>query len=166
MEIGLDSTAFIEMKNVSVARGDAVVLHDLTLRIGSHEHVAILGPNGCGKSTLIQTLTCQRYPVLKENSYLRFFGQQQWDVSELRKHLGVVAAELPGERTPMTRGRDAVASGFFASSTLWPHMHVTDEMWRRSDEILELLEAQHLRDKPVGQMSAGEIKRILIGRAL
>lgn len=166
METDLDSTAFIEMKNVSVARGDAIVLHDVTLRIGPHEHVAILGPNGCGKSTLIQTLTCQRYPLVKENSYLRIFGRQHWDVSELRKHLGVVATELPGERTPMTRGRDAVASGFFSSSTLWPHMHVTKEMWRRSDEILELLEAQHLRDKPVGQMSAGEIKRILIGRAI
>lgn len=166
METDLDSSAFIEMRNISVARGEAIVLHDVSLRIGPQEHIAILGPNGCGKSTLMQTLTCQRYPLVREGSHLRIFGRERWDVSELRRHLGVVATELPGERTPYTRGRDAVISGFFSSSTLWPNLHVTADMVQRADEILYLLEAEHLRDKPVGEMSAGEMKRILIGRAI
>ena len=161
-----DSPAFIEMKNISVARGEAIVLHDISLRIGPQEHIAILGPNGCGKSTLIQTLTCQIYPLVQEESHLRIFGRERWDLTELRRHLGVVAAELPGERTPHTSGRDAVISGFFSSSTLWPNLHVTSQMEKRADEILHLLDVEHLRIKPVGQMSAGETKRILIGRAL
>jgi iron complex transport system ATP-binding protein len=160
------SPAFIEMENVSVARGDAIVLHNLSLVIGPREHLAILGPNGCGKSTLIQTLTCQRYQVADEASRLRIFGRERWDVSELRRHLGVVASELPGQRTPYTTGRDAVLSGFFSSSTLWPNLHVSPRMIERAEEILRMLEIQHLRSKPVGQMSAGETKRILVGRAL
>jgi iron complex transport system ATP-binding protein len=166
MEAELDSPLFIEMKNISVARGDAVVLHDISLRVGQQEHIAILGPNGCGKTTLIQTLTCQRYPLVGEDSSLRIFGRERWDLTELRRHLGGVATELPGERTPHTTGRDAVVSGFFSSSTLWPHFHVTEAMWQRADEILQLLEVEHLRNKPVGQMSVGETKRILIGRAI
>ena len=166
MEIDLESPSFVEIANISVARGDSVVLNNISLRIGAHEHVAILGPNGCGKSTLIQTLTCQRYPLVREGSYVRIFGRERWDLSELRRHLGVVGSDLPGERTPHTSGRDAVLSGFFSSSTLWPHLHVTPEMRQRADEILHLLEVEHLRDKPVGQMSAGETRRILIGRAL
>ena len=166
MEMELDASLFIEMRNISVARGDAVVLHDISLRVRQQEHIAILGPNGCGKSTLIQTLTCQRYPLVRDGSYLRIFGQERWDLSELRQRLGVVATELPGERTPHTTGRDAVVSGFFSSSTLWPHFHVTQQMLERADEILHLLEVEHLRNKPVGQMSAGETKRILIGRAI
>jgi iron complex transport system ATP-binding protein len=162
----LDASLFIEMKNISVARGDAVVLHELSLCVGQREHIAILGPNGCGKTTLIQTLTSQRYPVVQEHSYLRIFGQERWDLTELRRHLGIVASELPGERTPHTTGRDVVVSGFFSSSTLWPHFHVTPQMWERADEILHLLEVEHLRSKPVGQMSVGETKRILIGRAI
>lgn len=162
----LDSSLFIEMENISVARGDAIVLHDISLRVGQQEHIAILGPNGCGKSTLIQTLTCQRYPIVREGSFLRIFGRERWDLTELRRELGVVATELPGERTVHTTGRDAVVSGFFSSSTLWPHFHVTQRMWERADEILHLLEVEHLRGKPVGQMSAGETKRILIGRAI
>ena len=166
MEMELDASLFIEMRNIFVARGDAIVLHDISLRVGAREHIAILGPNGCGKSTLIQTLTCQRYPLVREGSYLRIFGQERWDLSELRRYLGVVATELPGERTPHTTGRDAVVSGFFSSSTLWPHFHVTQQMLERADEILHLLEVEHLRNKQVGQMSAGETKRILIGRAI
>jgi iron complex transport system ATP-binding protein len=157
---------FLEMQHVSVARGEVTVLHDISLQIGAQEHVAILGPNGCGKSTLLQTIACQRYPLLRDGSALRIFGREHWDVSELRQHLGMVATELPGERTPRTLGRDAVISGFFSSSTLWPHHHVTPAMIDRADEILELLEAVHLRDKPVGEMSSGEMKRIMIGRAL
>ncbi len=166
MGMELDSSLFIEMRKISVARGDAIVLHELSLRVGQREHIAILGPNGCGKTTLIQTLTCQRYPLVREGSYLRIFGEERWDLSELRQRLGIVSAELPGERTPHTTGRDVIVSGFFSSSTLWPHFHVTPQMWERADEILHLLEVEHLRDKPVGQMSAGETKRILIGRAI
>ena len=47
---------------MNVARGDRVVLHDVNLTIRAGEHVAILGPNGCGKSTLILAMTCQIYP--------------------------------------------------------------------------------------------------------
>jgi iron complex transport system ATP-binding protein len=166
METEFESQSFIEMKNISVARGESIVLHDVSLRVGPREHIAILGPNGCGKSTLIQTLTCQRYPVVQEGSELRIFGRDRWDLTELRRHLGVVGSELPGERTPYTSGRDAVISGFFSSSTLWPHIRVTPQMGERADEVLHLLEVEHLRNKPVGQMSAGETKRILIGRAL
>lgn len=157
---------FLEMQNVSIARGESAVLHDISLHVAGNEHIAILGPNGCGKSTLLQTITCRLYPLVRNGSSLRIFGCEQWDLNELRRHLGMVVTELPGERTPRTHGRDAVLSGFFSSSTLWPHQHITPEMIERADETLELLEATHLRDKPVGEMSSGETRRIMIGRAL
>lgn len=158
--------AFIEMENVSVAQGDAVVLHGISLRLQAGEHVAILGPNGCGKSTLIDTLTCRKYPVVQAGSQLQIFGRERWDLMELRRHLGIVASELPGERTPRATGRDAVLSGFFASATVWPYQRVTPAMRERADAVIEQLGVTHLAEKRVGHMSAGEKKRILIGRAL
>jgi len=149
-----------------MARGDRIVLHNVNLSIRTGEHVAILGPNGCGKSTLILTITCQIYPVVEPGMKVRIFGRERWDLTELRKHFGVVGTDLPGERTAVTRGIDAVVAGFFSASTLWPNLHVTDEMRERAAEALARMEATHLAEQLVGTMSAGEKRRILIARAL
>ena len=58
----------INFQNIRVMRGEKFALDDFSLQIASHEHVAILGPNGCGKSTLIKTITRECYPVARENS--------------------------------------------------------------------------------------------------
>jgi iron complex transport system ATP-binding protein len=73
---------------------------------------------------------------------------------------------LPGERTAVTTGLDAVIAGFFSASTLWPNLHVTEMMRERAVEALERMEGLHLAEQLVGEMSAGEKRRILIARAL
>jgi iron complex transport system ATP-binding protein len=162
---------FLELENVNVARGERIVLHDINLTIKAGEHVAILGPNGCGKSTLILTINCQIYPLVQPGMKVRIFGRDRWDLTELRKHFGVVGPgflghDLPGERTAVTTGLDAVIAGFFSASTLWPNLHVTDEMRSRAAEALERIDATRLANQLVGEMSAGEKRRILIARAL
>ena len=158
--------AFCELRSVSVARGNAIVLHQIDLTIAAGEHVAILGPNGCGKSTLIKTLTCECYPLVTPEMSVRIFGRDRWDLQELRKRLGVVAADLPGRSTARTCGLDTVISGFFSSASLWANLAVTDEMRARAQEALARVESQHLAEKPVAQMSAGETRRVMIARAL
>jgi iron complex transport system ATP-binding protein len=157
---------FLHMRNVDVARGEKVVLQEVNLGIATREHVAILGPNGCGKSTLIKAMTCECYPIVRAGMEMKVYGRDRWDVQELRKHLGVVATDLPGERTSATRGLDAVVSGFFSSSTLWPNLVVTEQMRASAMEALALLGAEYLRDRWVGEMSAGEKRRVMIARAL
>ena len=157
---------FLELAHVNVARGDAVVLHDINLAVEIGEHIAILGPNGCGKSTLIKTMTCECYPLARPETRISIFGRARWDLTELKRRLGVVSPELPGKATLHTTGRDAVLTGFFSSSTLWPNLAVTSEMRTRAEEVLELVDAINLAEKPVGEMSAGEQRRVMIGRAL
>jgi iron complex transport system ATP-binding protein len=116
-------------------------------------------------------MTCQIYPIFAPGMSVRIFGRERWDLTQLRKHFGVVGAglmnsDLPGERTAVTTGLDAVIAGFFSASTLWPNLHVTAEMRERAREALERMEAQHLAEQLVGEMSAGEKRRILIARAL
>ena len=157
---------FLSFKNVNVARGDAMVLHDINLTIGAGEHVAILGPNGCGKSTLLKTMTCECYPIPSPVTSVSLFGRPRWDLTQMKKRLGVVEPHLPGRPTLATTGRDAVLTGFFASSTLWPNLTITGEMEQRADRILRLIHADDLATVLVGHMSAGQQRRIMIGRAL
>src|SRR5450631_4592749 len=85
----IDGNHFMDLKNVNVARGDRVVLHDVNLSIRAGEHVAILGPNGCGKSTLILAITCQIYPIVMPGMNVQIFGRERWDLTQWRKKVGV-----------------------------------------------------------------------------
>src|SRR5258708_1430896 len=158
-------TAFLELQHVNVARGNNVVLHDINLAVNTGEHIAILGPNGCGKSTLIKTITCECYPIVQPDTRVSIFGRDRWDLTELKKRLGVVSADLPGKPTLHTTGRDAILTGFFSSSTLWPNLiaAITPEMRTRTDEDLHRIGAVPLAAHPVGQMSAGHQPRSIIG---
>jgi iron complex transport system ATP-binding protein len=161
-----ESEIFLSLEHVNVARGENVVLHDINLSVRKGEHIAILGPNGCGKSTLIKTMTCECYPLAKPETRVSIFGRERWDLTELKKRLGVVSAELPGKPTLGITGREAVLTGFFSSSTLWPNLTVTDSMRERAEEVLGLVDAMGIAEKMVGEMSAGQQRRVMIGRAL
>ena len=157
----------IEFQNVSVQRGDNLVLHDVTLSIAQGEHVAVLGPNGSGKSTLIKLISRDLYPKLKPEPWsLRLLGRETWHIMELRSHLGIVSNDWMQLCTRPYSGHEIVLSGFFGSVGVWPWDEVTPEMERKAAEVLELLEITHLAERPTNEMSSGEARRILIGRAL
>ena len=173
--------------------GEARVLDRLTLSIRLGEHTAILGPNGAGKSTFIKLLTLQLYPLadplppslagssgelppsLAGNSgelrRIRVFGQDRWDVFELRSKLGIVSADLHdrfvhGNSNGVLTGLDAVVSGFFATHGLFGHQQVTEAMRRQAAVALERVDAARLARATLDTMSTGEARRVLIARAL
>jgi iron complex transport system ATP-binding protein len=157
----------IEMCNVSVVRGGREVLHRLNLRIAAGEHVAILGPNGCGKSTLIKTITRELYPRFDPTTSMRLFGEQRWNVAQLRTMLGIVTNDDVSLflSRPVT-GREAVLSGFFSSVGIsWIHK-VQPQMGAKVDELMAWLEIPHLAERIVGEMSSGELRRVMAARAL
>jgi iron complex transport system ATP-binding protein len=162
----MSSPALLDLKNIEVMRGPKIVLHDFTLRIEAGEHVAILGPNGCGKSTLIKTITRECYPVAREGSSMTILGQQAWNVFELRSLLGIVSNDLLAWCTGEAVGRDVVLSGFFSSNDVYPNHTITEAQQELAEAALAELQVPHLGDRPVREMSSGEAKRVLIARAL
>ena len=158
--------ALVDLKNVRVIRGDNVALDDFSLRVEAGEHVAILGPNGCGKSTLIKTITRECYPVVREESSMTILGRDRWNIFELRSVLGIVSNDLMSDCTSDTSGREVVLSGFFSSTRIFDHQTVEPEHLKRADAVLERLGISHLAARPVAEMSSGEAKRTLIARAL
>jgi len=158
--------ALLELSNVTVMRGARTALHDVTLRISAGEHVCILGPNGCGKSTLIKTITRECYPLATENSRILIFGKAQWDIFELRSLLGIVSPDLLASCTTEATGLDVVLSGFFSSARIFTHHQIEPELIDRAKSALARLNASHLAARPVAELSSGEAKRVLLARAL
>ena len=146
--------------------GEKTVLQDITLSIGKAEHVAILGPNGCGKSTLIKTITRECYPLAREGSSISILGKERWNIFELRSLLGIVSPDLLASCTTDATGRDVVLSGFFSSARIFPHHHPAADLVERANAALARLGVAHLADRAVAHMSSGEAKRTLIARAL
>jgi iron complex transport system ATP-binding protein len=158
--------ALLALHRVTVMRGEHAALRDVTLRIEEGEHVCILGPNGCGKSTLIKTLTRECYPLAADGSSLQILGRERWNVFELRSLLGVVSPDLLASCTTDATGRDVVLSGFFSSTRIFPHHTPSGDLLEKTDAALARLGIAHLADRPVAQMSSGEAKRTLLARAL
>ncbi len=163
----------VELDRVSYIRGETMVLQDVSLRIACGEHTAIVGRNGAGKSSLIQLLTHEAYPVAPPDgsSPIRLFGRDRWDVFALRSRLGIVTNDLHGRFTGGTwvgrvSGLDAVVSGFLASHAVFEHQQLEPAMWQDAARALERVGAGHLAAKRLDHMSTGEARRVLIARAL
>src|SRR5438552_7672879 len=162
----MNRPALIEFERISVMRGKTVALNEVSLKIGVGEHVAILGTNGCGKSTLIKAITRECYPLIREGSSVRILGEQCWNIFDLRALLGIVSTDLMMTCTREISGRDIVLSGFFSSIGIWPHQDVTSEMIDRAGRAMSMLEVSHLAERLTDEMSSGEARRMLIARAL
>jgi iron complex transport system ATP-binding protein len=161
-----ETPLLLDLQHVRVMRGQKVALDDFSLRVRADEHVAILGPNGCGKSTLIKTITRECYPVAQENSSISILGQESWNVFDLRALLGIVSNDLMLSCTGEARGIDVVLSGFFSSTGIFPHHAVNSKHQALADAALAQLKVSHLAERPVCEMSSGEARRVLIARAL
>ena len=156
----------LALHHVTVMRGEHAALLDVTLRVEAGEHVCILGPNGCGKSTLIKTITRECYPLANEGSSISILGRERWNIFELRALLGIVSPDLLASCTNDATGRDVVLSGFFSSTRIFPHHARNSNLLEKTDAALARLGITHLAARPVAHMSSGEAKRTLIARAL
>jgi iron complex transport system ATP-binding protein len=160
------TSPLLELRNICVMRGQTAALDGFSLRIGADEHVAILGPNGCGKSTLIKTITRECYPVAQPDSAMTILGEESWDVFSLRARLGIVSNDLMASCTSEANGRDVVLSGFFSSISIFSNHTVNLRQRQLADAALQQLGISHLAERPVCEMSSGEARRVLIARAL
>jgi len=160
----------IELDHASVVRGQVKVLHGLSLRIAQGQHTALLGPNGCGKSTFIKLITRELYPLAQADGRVavKVLGQNRWQVDRLRSQLGIVTGDLSSNLSDMPglTVEQAVLSGFFASYVVPSFREITAAMRERVGETLALTGATALCERAYAELSAGETRRVLIARAL
>ncbi|HEY3419180.1 MAG TPA: ATP-binding cassette domain-containing protein [Methanomassiliicoccales archaeon] len=157
----------IELHRVTISKGDAKILRDITLKICPGERLVILGPNGSGKSSLIKTFTGEyRHDTTDERSYVKILGSEYWDIHDVHKAFGLVSSDLQFDFRRDMDGLEAVLSGFFGSIGTNRSQSITREMNGRARKALLSVGSSGLGRKPLSVMSMGEARRVIMARAL
>ena len=157
-------SAVLEFADVSVRRGTAILIDQISWRVDEPDRWVILGPNGAGKTTLLQVAAGMIHPT---DGVAGILGEVLGtvDVFELRPRIGVTSAAL-AERIPRTeKVLDVVVSAGYGIVGRWRETY-DDLDYERADELLAEVGAQRLADRTFGTLSEGERKRVQIARAL
>lgn len=159
-------TPALELHDVAMRRGDAMLWSGLDVTVQAGEFVAVLGPNGVGKSTLVRAILGQ-LPLAA--GQLRVLGKVPPSANEQIGYLPQRRSFDPGLRI---RGLDIVRLGLEGSRwgfplpwrrNFSPRARAAEERVR---EVVELVDATAYAHRPVGQLSGGEQQRLLIAQAL
>ena len=151
----------LRAENLSVGYGHRAVLRDVDVEILRGQFVGVLGPNGCGKTTLLRTVARALSPV---DGMVYMGGQKinEIDRSDLAKQMAVVLTDrlAPGLLTVF----DIVAMGRYPYTGFFGKLGEDDR--RRAWDALGLVKATDLAHRYLGELSDGETQKVLIARAL
>ncbi|GAA2101504.1 ABC transporter ATP-binding protein [Microlunatus panaciterrae] len=156
--------AVVDLADVSIVRGQATLLDEISWRVDETDRWVVIGPNGAGKTTLLQVVSAQIHPTSGVAGLLgEVLGTV--DVFDLRPRIGLTSAAL-ADRIPKSEPvHDAVVSASYAVLGRWREDY--DQLdHERADELLDQLRVGHLAERTFGTLSEGERKRVQIARAL
>jgi iron complex transport system ATP-binding protein len=156
-------TDILSVAGLHVARGRTEILRGVDWRVRKGEHWAILGPNGCGKTSLLKSITGYMAPTEGEIALLgRKYGESDW--RDLRILVGIVTSALQASIPPAETALDTVVSGRYAQLDLWAHP--TRREFSEARRLLASVGCSGLAHREWTFLSQGERQRVLIARAL
>lgn len=147
----------IELENVSVTAGSDTLLKDVNMHIHCGQLTALVGPNGAGKTTLIRALLSQ----IPYTGAIRHIDEHERRLRSVRT--GYVPQQLPFDRQIPVTVTDFIAAAL-TRRPVWTG--VSKKTRARVMEALSLAQAEKLANKQLGQLSGGELQRMLLAMAL
>jgi iron complex transport system ATP-binding protein len=153
----------LHVSDLCVSRGKTEILRGVTWRVRKGEHWVILGPNGCGKTSLLKAITGYLSPSSGSIALLgETYGETDW--RELRLKIGIVASALQASIPAAEMALETVVSGRYAQLDLWAHPTRAEKA--AATRLLRFVGGSHLARREWIYLSQGERQRILIARSL
>lgn len=153
---------FLTLQNASVWIDQKRVLADIDLTVRRGECWVVHGANGSGKSTLLRTLYGDH--AVASGGVIRRAGQGPGvPLDSFRARTGLVAPHLQTDYPRDCSVLDTVVSGLHSSIGL--NFPATAGEQRRARTALRALDMEAFADRPLGEMSYGQVRRILFARA-
>jgi zinc transport system ATP-binding protein len=148
----------VEIKNVCFAYNGHTVLEGVSLDIRQADFIAMIGPNGGGKTTLLKLILGLLKPA---KGSIRVLGDTTEKASH---HIGYVPQEVHINRSFPITAMDIVLMGKLEPSRRWTQNSAQD----RQDVLnaLQQMEIDALASRKIGELSGGQRQRVFIARAL
>jgi molybdate transport system ATP-binding protein len=157
--------ALIEMREVTVQYNQTRALDKFTWIVNENENWMILGPKGCGKSTVLTLILGDNLQAYANEIYLfgkkRGSGESIWDI---KRQIGCISSDLQIRQHRNVNAFDVVCSGFFDSNGLY--RRCGSEELSIAREWTRFLDVAELADQKFGRLSHGQRQLILIARAM
>ena len=154
--------AIINIEKLNYSYGKKEVLKELSLNIDENKLTGIIGPNGCGKSTLAKNII--RYI----NGKFEYFKIMDIDIRQLsHKKIAQLISYIPQKSTIISNISvfDYVLLGRFPLlKNSWDNYSEKD--YEIVENNISLLNIEELRDRNVETLSGGELQKALLARAL
>ena len=167
----------LSVDHIKLSFGGVTALFDVSLSIYQSEIFAIIGPNGAGKTSLLNCISGLYHPQKGKITY--HSGNSEHEITNLKPYqiasLGIARSfqniELFRHMTVldnlMAGAHVHMKTGLLSSMFYWGKAQQEQIAFRRFvEDIIDLLEIQAIRDKPVGSLAYGLQKRVELGRAL
>ena len=154
----------VNIENATVCLNQKEILHSISWKVKKGEKYFILGANGAGKTTLVRTILGYIWPLY--GAKVEILGKQlgKVDLNELRKSIAWVSPFIQKHLKSADIGVDTVLSG--QEGSVGFGRQATKEELKKVENLLVSLDAIHLANKSICEMSSGEQMKILIARAL
>lgn len=149
----------IEIEDLNIKYNNISVLKDINLTIEDKEFVAIIGPNGGGKTTLLKAILGLVKP---STGKIKIYGSKPEDKN---RSLGYVSQFTKFERTFPIDVFDVVLMGRLKSSIKVFNKYSKADI-EYTKNVMNKLDIYKLKDRQIGQLSGGQLQRVLIARAL
>lgn len=153
----------IHIENIHLYRNDKIILDGLTWHVEKGQHWAILGLNGCGKTTLLKVINGYIWP---NDGHVQVLGETygQTYIPALRTRIGWVSNAMIDNLNWQDNAIEIVLSGKFGALRLFEE--VSDEEVEKAVAIMKQFNCDHLANKTFEYLSQGERQRVQIARAL
>lgn len=154
----------LRFSGVSLLREGRTLLAGIDWTVGAGERWVILGPNGSGKTTMLQLAGAVMQPSLGTVEVLgRRLGRV--DVRQLRTHIGLVSGAVSRALRPTLTALEIVVTGKHAALEPWWHEYSAAD-YRQARQLLSAAGMPQIAERPFAVISEGERQQTLLARAL